>query len=129
MLHLQFRYIDAWCLDRITGEYKDSLEYIDLSGCISLDWNGLEVLWRLSNLKTLVLYDMEHVKDLSLICLMLLDIFPNLDIKGVDYINPKLLEGTEHEHLIQEIDELELLASGEKIGEAIKSDIDKDKKN
>ncbi len=25
-------YIDAWCLDRITGEYKDSLEYLDLSG-------------------------------------------------------------------------------------------------
>ena len=25
-------HVDVWCLDRISGEYKDSLEYLDLSG-------------------------------------------------------------------------------------------------
>ena len=50
--------IDAWCMDRITGEYADTLEYLDLSGCKSLQWNGLECLWRLSKLKTLVLRDL-----------------------------------------------------------------------
>jgi hypothetical protein len=40
--------------------------------------NGLECLWRLRKLKTLILKDMDHIKDLKLICLMLLDIFPDL---------------------------------------------------
>ncbi len=102
-------HIDSWCLDRITGEYKDSLEYLDLSGCPGVDWSGLECLWRLKRLKTLVLYDMEHVKDIQLLCIMLLEVFPNLDIRGVDYIDAKLLEGTEHEHLLKELDELQAL--------------------
>ena len=34
-------------------------------------------------------------------------------IRGVDYIDTKLLEGTEHEHLIKEIEELQLLTPGE----------------
>ena len=25
--------VDVWCMDRITGEFTDSLEYLDLSGC------------------------------------------------------------------------------------------------
>ena len=40
--------------------------------------NGLECLWRLRKLKKLILRDMEHVQDLKLLCLMLLDIFPDL---------------------------------------------------
>ena len=40
--------------------------------------NGLECLWRLRKLKTLILRDMDHVRDIKLICLMLLDIFPDL---------------------------------------------------
>ena len=79
--------IDVWCMDRITGEFQDSLEYLDVSGCRALNWNGLECLWRLRKLKVLVLHDMEHIKDLDLICLMLLDIFPDLQIRGVDYLS------------------------------------------
>jgi len=30
--------IDAWCLDRITGEFGESLEVLNLSGCESVDW-------------------------------------------------------------------------------------------
>ena len=104
--HLDLSYsphIDAWCLDRITGEYQDTLEYLDVSGCKSLNWNGLECIWRLSRLKTLVLRDLEHIVDLKMICLMILDVLPDLEIQGVDYLDTELLEGTEHEHLIKDL--------------------------
>ena len=45
-------------MDRITGEYADTLEYLDLSGCKNLQATSLEPIWRLSKLKTLVLRDM-----------------------------------------------------------------------
>jgi len=94
--------IDEWCMDRITGEYADTLEYLNLSGCRRLNWNGLEILWRFKNLKTLVLKDMDHVEDLNLLCLLLLDIFPNLKIIGAEYFDTKLLEGTQYEHLLED---------------------------
>ena len=37
-----------------------------------------------------------------MICLMLLDIFPNLEIRGVDYIDIGLLKGTEDEDLLKD---------------------------
>ena len=103
--------VDAWCLDRLTGEYQDSLEYLDISGCKALNWNGLECVWRLKKLKVLVLQDMEHIKDLNLLCLMLLDIIPDLQIRGVDYMaNAKnLLAGTESDHLLEDMDKSLLL--------------------
>ena len=45
---------------------------------------------------------MDHVEDLTLICLLLLDIFPNLRIVGAEYMDTKLLEGTEFSHLLEE---------------------------
>merc|ERR1719468_1366554 len=91
------QYLDAWMMDRITGEYG---EYLDISGCKNLQWNGVEAIWRLSKLKTLVMRDSDHIKDLKLICLLLLDVLPDLEIRGVDYLNVELLRGTEDEHLI-----------------------------
>ena len=87
-------------MDRITGEFTDSLEYLNISGCRAVNWNGLECIWRLRNLKTLVIRDMEHVQDLQLICLMLLDCLPNLKIEGADYLDMELLEGSQYEHLM-----------------------------
>jgi len=95
-------HFDVWCIDRISGEYGDTLEYLNLSGCRQVDWNALEVLWRFKNLKTLVLKDMDHVTDLTLVCLLLLDIFPDLKIIGADYLDLKLLEDTEHSYLLDE---------------------------
>ena len=92
--------MDEWCMDRITGEFHDSLEYLNISGCLGINWNGLECIWRLKNLKTLVIKDMDHIQDLTLICLMLLEVLPNLKIEGADYMDTALLEGTEFEHLI-----------------------------
>ena len=58
----------------LSGEYADTLEHLDISGCTGVDWNGFEVLWRLRNLKTLVVKDMSHIKDLDLLCLLLLEV-------------------------------------------------------
>jgi len=104
-------HIDEWCLDRISGEYSETLEYINLSGCRALNWNGLEVLWRFKNLKTLVLKDMDHVEDLTMICLLLLDVFPDLKIIGAEYLDLKQLEGTEHAYLLED-DYIPKLESG-----------------
>jgi hypothetical protein len=105
-------FMDVWCMDRISGEYADTLEYLDISGNRQMNWNSLEVLWRFKNLKTLVLKDMDHVEDLSLICLMLLDILPKLKIIGAEYLDLKLLEGTKHQHLLN-ADFIPKLPSGE----------------
>ena len=45
---------------------------------------------------------MDHVEDLTLICLLLLDVFPKLRIVGAEYMDTKLLEGTEFIHLLEE---------------------------
>ena len=52
----------------------------------------------------MVLYDLDHIVDLKLLCVLLLEIFPDLDIRGVDYIDANLLKGTEHEGLVEEYD-------------------------
>ena len=44
----------------------------------------------------------DHIKDIKMICLMLLDIFPNLEIRGVDYIDISLLKGSEDEDLLKD---------------------------
>ena len=44
----------------------------------------------------------DHIKDIKMICLMLLDIFPNLEIRGVDYIDISLLKGSEDEDLLRD---------------------------
>merc|ERR1712037_109804 len=109
---LQLKYLDiSYCpnlddfaIDRIVGEYQDTLETLDISGCVDLNFGSLECLWKLRRLKTLVLYDLDHILDLKLLCVLLLEIFPDLDIRGVDYIDANLLKGTEHEGLVEEYD-------------------------
>lgn len=106
------KFIDEWCMDRVTGEYHASLEVLNISGCRSVNWNGLEVVWRLGNLKKLIIKDMEHIQDLTLICLLLLDVLPNLHIVGADYLDMSLLEGTQWEHLLLDDGSLPRLESG-----------------
>ncbi len=99
-------HIDVWCIDRIAGEYGDSLEFLDISGCPMIQSNAIAALARFRQLKKLILYDLDHVKDLKLLCVMLLDLNPQLEIHGVDYIDTKLLEGTEHQKLLDDLDEI-----------------------
>jgi hypothetical protein len=46
---------DDWCLDRVSGSEFDSLETLNLSGT-SVTFNGLTALYRLPNLKSLILH-------------------------------------------------------------------------
>jgi len=106
-------HIDEWCMDRITGEFHHTLEHLNISGCINVNWNALEVVWRCSKLKVLVLKDMDHIQDLPLICLMLLDVIPGLKIMGADYMDITLLEGTKHEHLLADDGSVPRVAAGQ----------------
>ena len=54
------------------------------------------------NLTKLLYLFQDHIKDIKMICLMLLDIFPNLEIRGVDYIDISLLKGSEDEDLLKD---------------------------
>lgn len=36
------QYVDDWCLDRICGEYRDTLQHLDISGCPRITASGLE---------------------------------------------------------------------------------------
>nr|ACO15574.1 ATP synthase subunit s-like protein [Caligus clemensi] len=110
--HLDVSYceqVDEWFIDRIAGEYKETLEYLDMSGCYRLDWNGIEPLARLRNLKVLVLHDLDHIEDLKLLCLLLLEVNPSLEIRGVDYIDTELLKAEGEGALLEDL-ERDLLA-------------------
>ncbi|QQP55617.1 ATP synthase subunit s-like protein [Caligus rogercresseyi] len=105
--HLDISYcefVDEWFIDRITGEFRETLEYLDVSGCYRLDWNGIEPLARLVNLKVLILRDLDHIEDLKLICLLLLEVNPDLDIRGVDYIDIELLKAGGNEDLLEDLE-------------------------
>lgn len=61
----------------------------------------------------LVIKDMDHVQDLALICLLLLDVIPGLKIQGAEYMDTKLLEGTEFEHLLSDDGSLPSIEAGD----------------
>ena len=42
-------------------------------------------------------------QDLTLLCLMLLDVMPGLQIVGADYLDLELLEGTDHAGLLEDV--------------------------
>jgi hypothetical protein len=67
---------------------------------------------------------MDHIKDLPLLCILLLDLMPNLDIRGVDYIDEKLLEGKEEYKLLKELDDLQLRLPAGDEAQANVNDVD-----
>ncbi|PSN48258.1 hypothetical protein C0J52_03054 [Blattella germanica] len=81
--------IDDWCLDRISGEYQNSLEYLDLSNCPQITYRGLGALYRMRRLRTLKLYDFVPNHEFHLTCLMLEVIIPELKIEGIEYLELK----------------------------------------
>jgi len=72
--------IDDWGLDKISAEFPE-LEYLDISGCEKITERGLESLYRMFNLKTLIVTN--HYKSVAfeLTCLMLEDCVPGLTCK------------------------------------------------
>jgi len=78
--------IDDWCLDRISGEYQSSLEYLDISNCVQVTDRGIGALYRMNKLRTLKVHNIASSQMFQLACLMLEDIHPQLNIEGVTYL-------------------------------------------
>jgi len=74
-----------WCMDRVYNLFADSLEYLDVSECSGISERGLAAAWKLKHLKTLVVENMPHIKNLEMVCSLLEEKIPGLTCIGVDY--------------------------------------------
>lgn len=88
-------HIDDWCLDRISGEYGTTLEYLDIRNCTRVTDRGIASLGKMKKLKTLLLGGHTGAKNLELVCLMLEDILPEITIRGIVYCDDLLLKPNE----------------------------------
>ncbi|CAL4060887.1 unnamed protein product, partial [Meganyctiphanes norvegica] len=79
-------HVDDWCLDRLCGQYADTLEHLNLSYCWKVTENGISACSRLRNLKTLNLEGMDHVKNIQMLCILLEENNSNLSIEGLDFL-------------------------------------------
>lgn len=73
--------IDDWCLDRISHLYRDSLVYLDLRDCPNYTFRGLGALYKMNQLKILLVDDIQLNRSFEMTCLMLQDLNPSLDIR------------------------------------------------
>lgn len=69
--------IDDWGLDKISAEYPN-LEYLDISGCVKITERGLECLYRMMKLKTLIVTNHHKSVAFELSCFMLEECIPGL---------------------------------------------------
>lgn len=78
-------HLDDWCLDLLCSEVL-GLENLDLSGCKKISPRGLVPLVRLPNLHTLDLSNCPafETSEGKLMCILIQDLKPNLDIKGIN---------------------------------------------
>ncbi|XP_076238021.1 distal membrane arm assembly component 2 [Calliopsis andreniformis] len=70
--------IDDWAIDKLSSSYP-ALEYFDISECINVTERGLEALYRMPNLKKLIVTNYYKSVALELTCFMLEDINPFLE--------------------------------------------------
>lgn len=78
--------VDNWFLDRITGEFNETLEYLDISECKGITEEGLSCIYKLKNLKTLCVTNIANTRNFEFMCLLLEDGIPGLTIEGVTYL-------------------------------------------
>lgn len=69
--------IDDWSLDKMSAEFPE-LVYLDISGCEKITERGLESLYRMFNLKTLIVTNHNKSTAFELTCMMLEDCMPGL---------------------------------------------------
>ncbi|XP_017886883.2 uncharacterized protein LOC108629038 [Ceratina calcarata] len=69
--------IDDWALDKLSAEFP-SLEYLDISECENVTERGIEALYRMPNLKKLIVTNYHGSAAFDLTCFMLEDINPYL---------------------------------------------------
>ncbi|KAL1131317.1 hypothetical protein AAG570_010935 [Ranatra chinensis] len=79
--------VDDWFVDRISGEFCSTLEHLDLSDCHQVTENALSCIYRITNLKTLVLENIVKSRSFEYACLLLEDALPQLNIIGVKYMD------------------------------------------
>lgn len=84
--------VDDWFIDRICCQYSDTLQHLDISNCTRVTGHGIAALARLRELKSLNLSGLEQIKDIELLCLLLEDVLPDIQITGIEYMNPKMLQ-------------------------------------
>lgn len=84
-------FYDDWCLDRISGEFGETLEYLDIS-YTGVTHHGLTALYRFKNLKTLKVYGYSEYLEFWLFCQELKKAFPNMIIEGISDEMPKMPE-------------------------------------
>ncbi|KAH8388905.1 hypothetical protein KR215_006171 [Drosophila sulfurigaster] len=90
--HLKFlslhniKTIDDWCLDRVSGSEFPRLEVLDISGT-NITYNGLACLYRLSQLKLLILDDPKQSLEMELSAAMLEAALPALKIVAANTIH------------------------------------------
>ncbi|RZF40065.1 hypothetical protein LSTR_LSTR002468 [Laodelphax striatellus] len=81
--------IDDWCLDKITCELRNTLEYLDISNCKRITYRGLTCLYKMEKLKTLKVENIADSIEFQLACLELEEANPGLKIEGVEYMEPE----------------------------------------
>lgn len=69
--------IDDWGLDKISAEFPQ-LVHLDISGCEKITERGLESLYRMWNLKTLIVTNHKKSTAFELTCMLLEDCMPGL---------------------------------------------------
>lgn len=90
--HLKFisfrniKTFDDWCLDRISGSQCNKLEILDISNT-SCTSRGLSCLYRLNNLKLLIVDDPKSSLEYELTCSMLEESLPNLQIVAANSVH------------------------------------------
>jgi len=75
--------LEEWAIGRL-HPLRNSLVHLDLSGCPRIPESAIASLWKFKNLKRLVLKDMDQIKNLPMLVMMLEDIRPELFVDGVD---------------------------------------------
>lgn len=75
--------IDDWCMDRITGMFKDSLTYLDVRNC-NITYRGVGALYKTTKLETLLIDNVTKSKEMEMTCLMLQELLPNLEIRNFE---------------------------------------------
>ncbi|XP_052828863.1 distal membrane-arm assembly complex protein 2 isoform X2 [Octopus bimaculoides] len=87
-------FIDDWCLDRF-HIFRDTLEFLDLSGCSNISERGIASLHKLSKLDSLILKDLPNLKELEFVVVMLQGFHTNCRI-----LTSSMTELSPKEHLL-----------------------------
>ncbi|XP_055878259.1 uncharacterized protein LOC106075973 isoform X1 [Biomphalaria glabrata] len=95
-------YLDDWFLAKL-HPLKDTLEFLDINNCPEITDNGLSCLHHFSNLQCLRVSNLERVKNIGLICLLLEDKIPNLLVLGLtdDQLRPDHSQSTGERKLVR----------------------------